>query len=195
MSGAIIAFMAATQLTGANVLITLSGDSAVVAAEFERPSGGDSLRAVLIRIPNQEVRLIPPPSADLTPRQGLYEMLVPKVANTTASVRYLVSGDLDRIPIAVPDSPTVPGTGAVHLVVIGLSDSVRLEDAFPRLARAEDMRAVATLDNVPSFVRLAAPNAVFSARSFTAMALLGLLLGSGVWWIRRRVLARSGTVS
>ena len=191
MSGMIIAVVAVLQLTGADVVISVAGNTATVAAAYQMRDTVDSVRVVLIRIPDQSLRVIAPSFVRPVARRGLYEVTVPSTAHNTLSLRYRVSGDLRRIPVAIPSLPTMPGAGVVSIVVEGLPDSVALDDAFPRLTRQEAGRAAATLDNLPSFVRVTAASTVFSASTFTTVAALFLLLGSGFWWLRRRVLRRS----
>ncbi len=191
MSGMIIAVVSVLQLTGADVVISVAGDTATVAAAYQMRETVDSVRVVLIRIPDQSLRVIAPSFVRPVVRRGLYEFTVASTARNTLSLRYRVSGDLRRIPVAIPSLPTMPGAGVVSIVVEGLPDSVALDDAFPRLIRQEAGRAAATLDNLPSFVRVTATSTVFSASNFTTVAALLLLVGSGLWWLRRRVLTRS----
>ncbi len=181
------------QLTAAEITIDLSTDSAVIEARYEMLEPIDSIDLTLIRVRGQGLQLLTGRPAISLAAPGLYRLTSTHALGPQryVEVRYNVVGDLDRVPIAVPDvSP--PAEGArVRVRVSGLSRAAALDDAFPRLTPQADGTATAELESVPSFLRTPPDGHVWSINHL-ADASVGLLVlaATALWLSRRRWAAR-----
>ena len=160
MLGALAGITAALQLASADVRITIDADSAVVNATYETRGTSDSLRFTIIRLRGQTLA-VPIPQPDSQPvavreLDGLTWVIITSTSGSphTAHLRYTVTGDLSRIPIAVPDVATEPAASRVVVRVVGWSATASLDETFPRFIREVDGSAVAHPANLPNFVRI-----------------------------------------
>ncbi len=188
--------VAALQLTTADITIDLTGATTVVEARYEWDEPFEFLTFNVIRLPRQAFRLIPGATSntiEIDTLAGLYRVRLTSVTslNRTAVIRYEVTGDTFRIPLAVPEIPTEPGVGRVTITIGGLSSHVALSDGFPRLERRTDDYATAELDNVPSFVRLPPNVGDWSVNKLAEITVIMLVALASLYWLlrRRRVLS------
>ncbi|MFQ6045042.1 MAG: hypothetical protein ACE5PT_01615 [Gemmatimonadales bacterium] len=192
MLGLLAGAAVALQLAAADVTIEIHPDSAVVQARYELAAERDSVRLSLIRLRGVSVTPDPGSGRWLPMTGGGGYWITAYSAQRTAYLRYVVTGDLSRIPVAVPEIPADPAEEGVALRVLGVNSTARLRDGFPRLEPGRDGWAVARLANVPSFVRLPPETGVLSASGAAQTFVVLLVAGSSVaWalygWRRRRV--------
>ena len=191
MPAAVVAVVVALQLGGADIAIVVTADSAVVEARYEFAAPVDTLTFYLIRLRDQDVEILPG-------GHGVDTLAVDELPGLTrltaygsrlsARIRYVVTGDLSRIPIPVPDLATEAGERHVRLRVGGVSEAARLAEAFPRLEREEDGSAVARLNDLPSFVRLPPEaNAWTLSRTSQVLVVVLLVAAAGSWLLWRRI--------
>ena len=182
----------AFQLNASEIVIELGGPTTVVEARYEIGEPFDSLALNIIRLPGQEVHLL---SADMTDTiesetlTGLYRLILTPMSGsgTTAYIRYEVTGNLSRIPLAVPEIPTGPGARSVRIKLRGLNTQAALAEGFPRFEPRTDGTAVAELDNVPGLVRLPPDQGQWSVNRISEIVVVLLVvLASSFWLIRQR---------
>ncbi len=187
-----VLIVAALQLTTADITIDLTGATTVVEARYELDEPFESLVFNVIRLPRQAFRLIPREAGDTIESDtltGLYRVRLTSTTslNRTAVIRYEVTGDMSRVPLAVPAIPTEPGIGRVTITIRGLGSHVALKDGFPRLEPRNGDYAAAELDNVPGFVRIPPNIGEWSVNRLAEIAVIMLVaLASSYWLLRRR---------
>ncbi len=180
------------QLESSDISIDLNERSAVILARYQIVNATRPVRFVLIKLRGQEIRLDAAPGdssiVDVHSKAGLYEFtVIPSNSGIrTVSVRYEVSGKVDRIPILNPDVPTDPATGAVSIKIRGVPASAALSDAFPRLVRDRDGSVSATLPNLPSVVRLPAAMGDWSTNRLSDLSVALLIVLSSILWLLRQ---------
>ena len=184
------------QLESSDIAIDLNERSAVIQARYQIVDATRPVRFILIKLGGQEVRLDAGPGdssiVDVHSKSGLYEFtVIPSNSGIrTVSVRYEVSGNVDRLPILIPDIPTDPATGTVRITIHGVPASAALNDAFPRLVRGMNGSVSATLPNVPSVVSLPAAVGDWSTNRLSDLAVaLLIVLSSVLWLLRQRYLS------
>lgn len=187
--------IAAGQLDSAHVSIELDAKSAMVEARYHIAESADPIRFVLIKLNAQHLRMSIISGAEATVSldtlPGLYAFtLAPSDwRETVVSVRYEVTGDLARIPLFIPSTPTEPGFGGVRILIRGVGSYAVLNDAFPRLVRATDGSVTARPENLPSFVRLPPNRGSWTTNRVADVSVALLVLFATVSWVlRRRVL-------
>lgn len=180
---ALIAFSVPAQLAAAQIHVAVAPDSVRVEARYELATPADSIQLVLIRLPGQAVRVAATDGLQQRESAGLTRLIVNQAA-AVITVRFTVTGRLDRIPLPVPDSPTLPGAKGIAITVDGLAPKARLAEAFPRLRRAGGS-ARAELANVPSLVRLPPGGSRWTLTDLTEGLVLVLVLGSSAAWVTR----------
>ena len=182
----------AFQLNAAEIVIELGDSTAVVEARYEIGKSSESVVFNIMRFPGQELHLLVTDRNDTVESDtlsGLYRLTVAPAATsgTAAVIRYEVSGELSRIPLAVPDVPTEPGTGGVRISLRGFSARAALAGGFPRFELRDDSTAVAELDNVPGFVRLPPDQGQWSVNRISEIVVVLLVvLASSYWLLRQR---------
>jgi hypothetical protein len=178
------------QLLAADISIDLRADSALVEARYEILEPVDSVGFAVIRLQGQELHPLPGSPPITLSTTGLYRF---SVANAGApmqevSLRYVVRGDRARVPIAVPDASPVVEGAHVRMRVSGLASSASLDDGFPRLVPQVGGAAAATLETVPSFLRVPPDVPGWSInRLADASVIVLVLLATAFWLVRRRV--------
>ena len=177
------------QLAAARAEIDMSGPSARVEARYQIASGPARVRFVLMQVEGQRIQMLD--GHRLTPTRGLYE-LVTDGGDTTVTVRYEVTGALERIPLFVPDVPTNPGVSQVSIRVRGLAPTTAIADGFPRFTADGDSAVVARPENVPSFILLRPRSALSTNRLADAFVAL-LVVGATAFWVYRRRRWRTAT--
>ncbi len=180
------------QLNGADVTIQIEADSAFVEARYEFEQVQDSLTFFVIKLRGQQLEFI----ADDEQSQyltafglsGMYSLSVARQRSDSHQItlRYRITGEISRIPIAVSDVPFESGSVGVHIAVRGVSPNASLRDGFPRLSWASDGSAMLDLDNLPSFVRLPPSQGEWSANWIADLAVVLLVLVSSLYWLYRR---------
>jgi hypothetical protein len=178
------------QLAAAQIQIAVTADTARVDARYELAGPRDSIRLALIRLPGQTVRVEATDGLQQNELAGLTRLIVNQ-AGAVITVRFTVAGRLDRIPVPVPDRPTLPGAKGISITVDGLPSNARLAEAFPRLHRAGGS-ARAELANVPSLVRLPPERGGWTLTDLTEAFVLVLVLGSSAAWVIRAGRRRGG---
>ncbi len=188
-----VAAVALSQLETAVIHATVFDSTARIEATYGIRSDTDSLRFTIIRIRGQDMRLTST-SPDLTTRHEApgalkLTLAVRALESSRVTLQYEIRGELSRIPLFVPDTPTDPGASNVAIRIDGLAPSVRLSDGFPRLFRQTDGRVVAQPNNVPSFVRIPRGGQFTSVSRASDVFVILLVVGSSVLWMlggRRR---------
>lgn len=105
------------------------------------------------------------------------------------------TGEINRIPLPVPNARTSFGQHAVHVSLVLPPGTMSVGDAFPSLNWQDQSHGEATLSNVPSLtmigwkpiasIRFA--DRVLASSVLTDAGMLAILLtGSLVWWLRSR---------
>ena len=181
----------AFQLTAAEIVIELGGSTTVVEARYEVGESSGSVVFNIMRFPGQELDLLVSDRSDTVESDtlsGLYRLTVaPAVtSSTTAVIRYEVSGQLSRIPLAVPDVPAEPGAGGVRISLRGFSARAALAGGFPRFELRDDSTAVAELDNVPGFVRLPPDQGQWSVNRISEIVVVLLVVFASSYWLLRQ---------
>ena len=189
-----IVTLGSVQLASAEISIDVGERSATVEARYRLVEIVDPVRFVMIRLREQSVHLTntaPGDVADIRASSGLYEFTVApsRSGELIVSVRYEVTGNLDRIPILNPDVATAPGSKSVHIRVNGIAADAALKDAFPRLVLDANGVASASLENLPSLVRLPSLQGTWSTnRVAEVVVALLVLFATLIWIVRRRLL-------
>jgi len=172
-------------------VIELGNSRTVVEARYEIGVPFDSLALNIIRLPGQKVSLM---AADMTDKiesdtlTGLYRLLLTPASGsgTMALVRYEVTGELSRIPLAVPEIPTGPGAKSVRISLRGFNAYAALAEGFPRFELRADGTAVAELDNVPGLVRLPPNRGQWSVNRISEIVVVLLVVLASSYWLKRR---------
>ncbi|MFQ5703237.1 MAG: hypothetical protein ACE5HT_04370 [Gemmatimonadales bacterium] len=190
------------RLESSDISIELAERSAVVEARYRIVDSNLPIRFVLIKLQGQHVRLEGMPTdstiVGVQAQAGAYEFTVMPSSSggRTVSVRYEVSGNLERIPILNPAAPTDPARSTVVIRVRGVPSDAAIGDAFPRLTREPSGVVSATLENVPSVVRLPVAEGEWSTnRLADASVALLVLLSSVLWLLRQRAVRALRPVS
>lgn len=126
--------------------------------------------------------------ASLITGRGLFRVTRPASRSAESSIRlvYVVERGDGRIPIFAPDVPTEAASGAVRIRVVGVPESARVADGFPRMTRNPDGVIVASPANVPSFIILPPDGGgVGLNRLADVFVLLLMVMSSGLWLARR----------
>ena len=193
-----LALVASVQLDSATVEIELADTTAAVRAVYHAANLPDSsLRFVLMRIDGQTVTMVdgaaPAPAPALSRTIGTLEFAipVPPDGRVETHVEYRVAGDLNRIPVFVPNVPTDPGNSRVELRVRGYTNAAALRDAFPRFV-ADGGTMISRPDNLPSFVLLPTGTGLWTNRVADAFVLVLVVVGSLVWYRRQRRVGAAG---
>lgn len=173
-------------LRDARIRITLHGDTARVTARYRVTDAGDSLRFSAIRFATQEFafdRRFQDPRLSLDTLPGLFRLTTAGRGRMLAlELRYAVLGDLSRIPLFVPESPTSPGESRLAILVDGLAPERVSRYVFPRFTRAASGAWVAAPDHLPSFVALVeSPGALPVAALAQWSVVLIAVGGTGAW--------------
>lgn len=183
------------QLDSADVVIEIGEMSAVVEARYRIIETAKPVTFILIKLSGQDVQLeVVSTSSDaveVDTLPGFYQLAVHTrdTAEQVVSVRYVVTGNLARIPVLIPGVPTIPGVSGVRIRIYGIGPDANLRDAFPRLERAADGGVTAQPDNLPSFIRLPPAGGSWSTnRVAEAAVVLLVLFATAFWLLRRRIL-------
>jgi len=188
----LVLILLAFQLNAAEIVIELVGSTTIVDARYEIGEPFDSLELNIIRLPGQEIRLL---AADMSNTiesdtlTGLYRLLLTPTSgwDTKAKIRYEITGELSRIPLAVPEIPTGPGARSVRISLRGFNTQAALAEGFPRFELRADGSAVAELDNVPGLVRLPPDQGQWSVNRISEIVVVLLVvLASSYWLLQRR---------
>jgi hypothetical protein len=177
------------QLVSAEVSIELTADSALVEARYQAVGAADSIGFTLIRLSGQELHLSSGGAASMERQAGLYRISASAANSPTgySVLQYTVSGDLSRIPIAVPNTPPPLDGASVRIRVRGLDRAAAWAGAFPRLEPQVDGSATAELESVPAFLRTPPGERDWSVnRLADAFVALLVVLATAFWWLRRR---------
>ena len=168
---------ASLQIVTADITVDVGADSALVEAHYTVRNTAFAPDVTIIRLRDQDVRLLDPVRGES--RTGL--LLVSGVT----SLRYVVTGRLDRVPLPVPDVALEPTRGSVRIHVRGLERHVRLNEAFPRLTGEAGSAALAELGHVPSFLRLPPAAGAWSVYTASQMFVIALVVASSIAWAAR----------
>ncbi len=189
---------AAGQLDSATIEIDLTGGTATVRAVYHiSRAPSDSVRFLLMRIAGQNVNLLRPAAPTLSGDDGAVAFTIPAASggSSTTQIEYSVSGDLARIPIFVPNTPTDPGRSRIELRVRGYVHGDAVRDAFPRFSAVED-GIVSRPENLPSFVLLPIGSGLVTNRVADALVAFLVLMGTALWmWRYRHVRAQRRSLS
>ncbi len=189
-----LAAVVLAQLSTAQITVRFEGDSAIVDAVYAIADSGTQY-FTLWKFPGQGARFsVSTPAivrADVRDSSGV---TIELPADTLHRIQYRLTGRLDRVPILVPRSPTDPSTSTVEIRIIGAPDDISLGGGFPRFRREADGSLVATLENLPSLVRLERGGSWTVVKAAEVLVVV-LVAVSTVWWLgrRRRRRSRSGT--
>jgi len=169
--------------------IRLEPDEAIV--ELRIPNTGGRVEAVAMALPGQTLAVLEVVregvallDATLTVSDQIYRFVVDSGA--PVSVRYRITGGLDRIPLFVPSGgaelTVVREVVESHLVRLTGDaewlDRIETETSMPRFERTETGLEV-RLSSLPSFVRLSAGGPGSFARLADAFALLLVVAAAG----------------
>lgn len=182
----------AAQFLAAEVAIRVDGDSAIVVARYRWAPGAGDARVSIARRVNQHVIVGAVASSIglLGPGDGLVRLAYPNPsADSVLEIRYVVQGDVSRVPLPVPGEAFPEGQGAARIRLAMTEADPALIPRFPRFARSVGGEWVAQLDNLPSFVRLERAGAQWSVGRVTEMLVAVLVLGGlavGAFRMRRR---------
>ncbi len=182
-----LALVASVQLDSATVEIELADTTAAVRAVYHAANLSDSsLRFVLMRIDGQTVTMTDGADLALSRTDGSLEFVisVPPGGRVETHVEYRVAGDLNRIPVFVPNVATDPRNSRVELRVRGYSNTAALRDAFPRFV-ADGGTMISRPDNIPSFVLLPAGTGLSTNRAADVFVLVLVVVGSLMWYLRQ----------
>ncbi len=195
----VLALLTATAQQGtvrdARIRIAVTGDTARVAARYRVTNAGDSLRFNAIRIASQQTLFERPfrdPRLRLDTLPGLFRVTAAGRGRGLAlELRYTVTGDLARIPLFVPEAPTVPGESRVIISVDGVTGERIATFPFPRFTRPAVGPLLATPDHLPSFVAVVAPVGAVPVPAIAQWSVLLIALGGTGAWLLAQLRARS----
>jgi len=178
--------LATVQLTEVQVSITIDGRAARVESTYRFSSPADTITYTAIRIPGQSMVVEDSTASGVSSLTGLTRLtrIDPSEAHT---IVYRASGNVRRLPLFVPNIPTVAGSRVVSIEVRGADSSHSFADAFPRFYREQNNVLVARLTDVPSFVFLPRRAMLVGAnRLAVTMAFVFVAIGTVYWLLRRR---------
>lgn len=177
------------QLDSAAIEIELGDGEASVVASYAVTPHRESITFRAIRLFGQRLLLeTTSPAGQLEERDGLYEWStsLPGAGSRVISLHYVVRGAVERVPLFVPDTPTVSGEPVVGIRVTG-SEGRDPQDGFPRMRPTGGGAIVATPANVPSFVSLPVHGTALSVNRLADRLVLSLLVtATGFWLVRAR---------
>lgn len=173
-------------LRDARIRIGVRGDTAHVEARYRVTDAGDSLRFNAIRIAGQGTvfdRAVGPGGARLDSLPGLFRLTATgRGRSLSLELRYDVTGELARIPLFVPEAPTVPGQGRLLILVGGLEPSRIAAFPFPHFTRPGAGTWMSNPSHLPAFVALVAPDRGLPVPALAQWGVLLLALGgTGAW--------------
>jgi hypothetical protein len=174
------------QLSSATIRIELAPSSAKVQAQYRfraLPDSGASF--VLLRIPGQSIEGLETPNGAAVSMPTLTRVRGVLDPSGNLSIRFRVTGALERIPVPVPAVTADGRSKPVEIRLTGDVTTVDLAEAFPRLGPDEDGGHTARLANVPSLVQLPPRGAwrVLRILDWTVVVLVG---ASAVGWVMSR---------
>lgn len=186
-------------LLEAEIGIRVEGDRGQVAARYRIAEPGSSLVFHAPRFADQrfflETAALRPVVLDTL--EGVWRLTLTSGATGSAEVelRYSLSGNLDRIPLFVPQAPTAPPQSRISISLYEVSQSKRSQNRFPRFLRGPDGAWRASPDHLPSFIA-AFDSAFPTVPRIAEWSVVGLAIGGTVFWLLRfsRARARSAGV-
>jgi hypothetical protein len=184
-------------LQDASVRIAIAGDTARIVAEYQITGFPDSIRFNALRLPSQVTEFDRPfhdPETRLDTLPGLFRLTAPGRSRTlTVGLRYAVSGDLSRIPLFVPETPTRPGQSRIAILVDGLAPERAARFVVPRFTR--DARGVwrAEPDHLPSLLALVRPERGLPVPALAQWSVLLVVFGGTAAWLLTQLAARRST--
>lgn len=182
-----------SQLGAAVISIDIGRDSALVAAEYELRGTDAPLELTIIRFRRQRLRLPDNAAWAVESMPGLYRLTGSHTEKTGggSGLTYTVSGDLSRIPVALPAVTPPPDGAVIRIEVRGLSQTSAWNDAFPRLEPQPDGSAIAVLESLPAFLRTPPDGREWSANRIADMCVALLVLFATLfWWLRQSTWGR-----
>ena len=182
---AVVGLLAASQIIEARVAIEATTNGASVEMEYLVAAPANGLTFDAIKWPGQTISL--EGSAALTVRDlgGLLRIEPMETGPETFRLVYTVTGNRERVPLFVPNLPTIPGTTTTTISVSGVAAGASLADAFPRVSRQSDGTLLGQPANMPSFVLLPIEGRINRARLADSLVLVMLLAASVVWIVWR----------
>lgn len=173
-------------LRDARIHIGVIGDTARVSARYRVVDAGDSLRFNAIRIAGQGVAFDRPfrnLRLRLDTLAGLFRLTAAgRGRGFTLELQYRVAGDLARIPLFVPEAPTMPGQSRLVVLVDGLPPGRTARYPFPHFTAPAPGTWESTPAHLPAFVALVAPSGGVPVPAVAQWSALLLALGgTGAW--------------
>ena len=184
-----LALVAATQLIDARVDVTVNHDIAHVNVSYNiHQESAFAFHA--IRLPGQHIQWDSDDPLPIDSLDGVYRIQSGRTGQDTIlfGFSYVVAGNIDRVPILVPDVSTNPvGNDDIAITVRGVPDGVNLQNGFPRMARQSDGSVASAPANLPSFLVVPLRARRFSTDTIAdAFVIAMLMFASGVWLYRTR---------
>lgn len=181
-------------LQDARVRIAIVGDTARVAAEYRITGFPDSVRFSAVRLPSQVTdfdRRFHDPRLKLDTLPGLLRLTATDRSRMlTIGLRYAVTGDLSRIPLFVPETPTRPGQSRIRILVEGLAPERAARYVVPRFTRDTSGIWRAEPDHLPSLVALVRPERGLPVPALAQWSVLLVVCGGTAAWLLTQLAAR-----
>lgn len=187
---ALVGLLIQGTLEASSIEISASAGAAVIRAAYTFSETVDDVTFTAIRLEGQTLTVdaVEAVRPDVSMRGGLYRIAVAGNASGGLRIRYRVSGDIRRIPIFVPDKPTVQGYARPGIRITGVDANRRLEGAFPRMRRDANGDLVASPLHLPGFLILPPRGASVTLNQVAdVMVIVVILAATAIWvWIHRR---------
>ncbi len=181
-------------LRDARIRVAITGDTARVMARYRITDAGDSLRFNAIRVASQGLTFDRPfrdPRLRLDTLPGLFRVTAAgRGRGLGLELRYSITGDLSRIPLFVPEAPTVPGESRLLILVDGLEPHRVAAFPFPRFARDGLGPLVSTPEHLPSFLAVVARPKALPVPAIAQWSVLLIALGGTGAWVVAQLRAR-----
>lgn len=181
-------------LQEAQVRVAVVGDAARVAARYRITDAGDSVRFHAPRPASQSLefdRRLRDPRLRLDSLPGMFRLTVAGRGRMTAvELRYLVRGDLSRIPLFVPQSPTTPGQRRISIRMTSLSPERVARFTVPRFTAGPGGAWLAQPDHLPGVIAVVRGNRRLPVPALAQWSVLLAVIGGTLGWVLAQAKAR-----
>lgn len=150
-------------------------------ATYRFHPGLDTARLTAMRVEGARVEIAGAPGRRLDTLPGLLRLRVAPVSDTL-TLAWRVTGEGERLPLFVPETPTRPAESLVRLEVAGATGGIAVDRVFPRMEPA-DGGLVGRPENLPTFLRLPSRDDGLTVDRAADGSVVILVLFATGWWL------------
>lgn len=150
-------------------------------ATYRFRPGLDTARLTAMRVEGARVEVAAAPGRRLDTLPGLLRLHVAPVPDTL-TLAWRVTGEGERLPLFVPETPTRPAESLVRLEVAGATGGIAVDRVFPRMEPA-DGGLVGSPENLPTFLRLPSRDDGLTVDRMADGSVVFLVLFATGWWL------------